>query len=158
MPNFKTEIFKSRALGLAVRQFRRRAGLTQKALGLKAGLTGDAARTWITQVEIGARKPTIDLLFRLAGALGVSVDDLLQAALVPCHRQPGGQVRRRKGHDLASRVYRRPATTRPGSVTRSRNPWTRLMWSGRPKILLDNPRATCHKVSPAPLRWTGCDP
>jgi transcriptional regulator with XRE-family HTH domain len=53
---------------------RKRAGLSQEELGFRASLH----RTQIGVLERGARLPRIDTLIKLAGALEVSPDDLLE--------------------------------------------------------------------------------
>ena len=58
-----------------IAQVRVACGLTQAALAQKAGVSG----TYITMLETGARKnPSLDLLKRLAKALGVSIADLVE--------------------------------------------------------------------------------
>lgn len=52
---------------------RKRAGLSQEELGFLASLH----RTEIGMLERGARLARIDTLIKLAGALGVTADDLL---------------------------------------------------------------------------------
>lgn len=56
-----------------VRRQRHAAGLSQEALALEAGLD----RTYISQVEREKRNVTIEVLARLAAALGTSADQLL---------------------------------------------------------------------------------
>jgi len=59
---------------------RRRAGLSQEALGFRASLH----RTEISTLERGERLPRIDTLIKLAGALSVPPGDLLKGvAWVP---------------------------------------------------------------------------
>jgi transcriptional regulator with XRE-family HTH domain len=53
---------------------RRRAGLSQEALGFRASLH----RTEISQLERGARLAKIDTVVKLAGALSVPPADLLK--------------------------------------------------------------------------------
>jgi transcriptional regulator with XRE-family HTH domain len=54
--------------------YRRRAGLSQEALGFRA----DLHRTEIGEIEKGARTPRIDTLVKLAGALSVTPGDLMK--------------------------------------------------------------------------------
>jgi len=56
-----------------VRRLRKAAELSQEALALEAGLD----RTYISQVERRQRNVTIEVLARLAGALGTTADQLL---------------------------------------------------------------------------------
>ena len=59
-----------------VRRLRKDAELSQEELALEAGLD----RTYISQVERRQRNVTIEVLARLAKALGTSADQLLIAA------------------------------------------------------------------------------
>lgn len=61
-------------VGRNVRQARQKAGLSQEALADKAGID----RTYVSGVERGVRNPTVTVLARLAGALGVPVAALLR--------------------------------------------------------------------------------
>lgn len=62
-------------VALVVRTLRRDRGLSQAALAAKAGVT-DA---YIAQLETGKKKnPSLDVLKRLAKALGVPVAELLE--------------------------------------------------------------------------------
>jgi transcriptional regulator with XRE-family HTH domain len=56
-----------------IRALRRERGLSQEALCERAGISVDA----VTRIERGSRVPTLDTLERLAGALGVSVVELV---------------------------------------------------------------------------------
>jgi transcriptional regulator with XRE-family HTH domain len=49
-------------------------GLTQEALAAEAGL----APTYVGQIERGSRSPTLNVVERLADALGVKPSDLVQ--------------------------------------------------------------------------------
>jgi transcriptional regulator with XRE-family HTH domain len=61
-----------RALGRALRELRRRAGLTQKELGLRAG----ANDTYLSQVETGQRDIRWSTVTRLLHALDATLADL----------------------------------------------------------------------------------
>jgi transcriptional regulator with XRE-family HTH domain len=63
------------ALGRALRELRKQAGLTQKELGLKAS----ANDTYISQVESGQRDIRWSTITRLLMALEVTVADLATA-------------------------------------------------------------------------------
>jgi transcriptional regulator with XRE-family HTH domain len=65
-----------RAAGRAIAARRRRAGLTQESLAEACGLHS----TYISQLERGLKSPTLRVLFRLAGAMGVSPSALIKAA------------------------------------------------------------------------------
>ena len=56
-----------------VRRMRKAAALSQESLALEAGLD----RTYISQVERRQRNVTIEVLARLAKALGTTADQLL---------------------------------------------------------------------------------
>jgi len=58
-----------------VRRLRKAAELSQESLALEAGLD----RTYISQVERRKRNVTIEVLARLARALGTTADQLLIA-------------------------------------------------------------------------------
>jgi transcriptional regulator with XRE-family HTH domain len=64
------------AFGRAVRAARKAAGLQQWRLALLAGCD----RQSITRIENGAHAPTLDRLWPLADALGVSLSDLCATA------------------------------------------------------------------------------
>jgi transcriptional regulator with XRE-family HTH domain len=53
---------------------RERRGLTQEQLAQRAGTT----RVTVARLEIGTRRPSVDLLPRLAKALNVNVNELLK--------------------------------------------------------------------------------
>jgi len=59
-----------------VAEWRRHRGLTQVALAERAGVTQAA----IASIERGKRKPSVELLMKLADALGVTMDDLVTVA------------------------------------------------------------------------------
>ena len=66
---------------------RRCLGISQEALGFRAGLH----RTEVSILERGARLPRIDTLVKLAGALGVPAGSLLEGIKWrPGHAEPGG--------------------------------------------------------------------
>ena len=56
-----------------LQKFRRAKGLSQEGFAHEAGIH----RTYISDLERGARNPTIEVVDRLARALGVSLGDLL---------------------------------------------------------------------------------
>jgi CheY-like chemotaxis protein/DNA-binding XRE family transcriptional regulator len=66
----------SRLLGLAVRAQRSRRGFSQEELAFRAGLH----RTYITDIERGARNPSIASIAKLATALRLSLTDLFERA------------------------------------------------------------------------------
>ena len=62
------------ALGMAIREFRARGGLSQEGLAQRAGLH----RTYIGGIERGERNPALLNLVRIAGALGISLSTLVE--------------------------------------------------------------------------------
>lgn len=62
------------AFGLAVRTYREALNLTQEQLAGKAGIH----RTYIGGIERGERNPTLLMIHRLAGALGISAVRLFE--------------------------------------------------------------------------------
>lgn len=69
-----------------VKAGRIKADLTQKELAERCGVTTHA----ITDIEAGRRKPSIDLLFQMAVALGINSADLLNTdeKPLPIKREP----------------------------------------------------------------------
>ena len=65
-----------KALGRAVRKHRHRLGLTQESASERA----DLHRTYLADVERGARNASIGSIVKVANALRVSVSDLFKAA------------------------------------------------------------------------------
>jgi transcriptional regulator with XRE-family HTH domain len=59
--------------GEELRRARESAGLTQEELSFRAGLH----RTYISQLEHDKKSPTLDVVFRLCDALGVSAARLV---------------------------------------------------------------------------------
>jgi transcriptional regulator with XRE-family HTH domain len=68
------------AFGEVLRDLRRKAGLSQEALAGAA----DVDRTYVSLLERGQRQPTLETLFRLAGALDASPSTMVSrtAAIV----------------------------------------------------------------------------
>lgn len=65
----------TKRLGHVLKQLREAKGLTQDALAKRAKVT----RPYITMLEAGVKKnPSLATLKRIAGALGVSVTELLE--------------------------------------------------------------------------------
>jgi transcriptional regulator with XRE-family HTH domain len=69
-------------LGDELRKARNSAKLTQEQLSFAAKID----RTYISQLENNKKSPTVDVLFRICDALGVSASDLL--AHVEASRRP----------------------------------------------------------------------
>lgn len=68
-----TNTFSSR-FGAEVRRLRIERGLSQEALSAMAGLD----RTFISMVERGVRKPTLDSAQRIAEALEISLSEIIR--------------------------------------------------------------------------------
>lgn len=64
------------AIGLAVRDIRRDKSLSQEQLGFAANLH----RTFVSDVERGARNPTVRTLWKIATALGVRPQRIVEVA------------------------------------------------------------------------------
>ena len=60
-------------LGQELRKAREAADLTQEKLSFSANLD----RSYISQLENDKKSPTVDVLFRICDALGISASDLL---------------------------------------------------------------------------------
>ena len=60
-------------LGEELRKARAKAGLTQEELSARAGID----RTYVSMLEHDKKSPTVDVLFRLCDALGVSAARLM---------------------------------------------------------------------------------
>lgn len=71
-------------LGLNIAHARKRAGLSQEELGVRASLH----RTAIGQLERGERVARIDTLIKIAGSLGIGVGVLMEGL----SWAPGGTV------------------------------------------------------------------
>jgi transcriptional regulator with XRE-family HTH domain len=61
-------------LGINLRRLREAKGLSQEAFAFEAGVH----RTYVSDIERGARNPTIIVVENLAIALGVTASDLLK--------------------------------------------------------------------------------
>ena len=61
-------------LGLNVRRLREAKGVSQEAFAFEAGIH----RTYVSDIERGARNPTITIVEKLAVSLGVTASDLLR--------------------------------------------------------------------------------
>lgn len=61
---------------MAVRQLREKAGLSQRALAERAGISA----SWLSRIESGDYDPTWGSMRRVAGGLGVSLERLSEVA------------------------------------------------------------------------------
>ena len=64
----------ARILGINVRKYRKKIGLSQEALADEVGL----AVTYVGQIERGLRNPTLAVVEKFARVLGVTPLELLQ--------------------------------------------------------------------------------
>ena len=68
-------------VGEAIRRARQKAGLSQEAVADKAGLH----RTYISLVERNKKSPTLDTLFRICQAIGVSTSAIVKRVEDMCN-------------------------------------------------------------------------
>lgn len=82
-----------RTLGGRIARMRTRSGLTQEQLAERAGI----GASYVARIEVGQRRPTLDVLAELADALGV-----------PLHRLLADErsVRAAEGHEAFGRTAR----------------------------------------------------
>jgi transcriptional regulator with XRE-family HTH domain len=71
----------SKILGRNVRRVRETLGASQEEIAFRAGMN----RAYLSDVERGARNPTVKIVGRLAKALNVDAAELFRA---PIERQP----------------------------------------------------------------------
>jgi Predicted transcription factor, homolog of eukaryotic MBF1 len=62
------------AFGPVLRKYRLAAGLSQEELGARLGYE---TANYISCLEIGTRKPSVELLFKIAAALNVKAVELI---------------------------------------------------------------------------------
>src|SRR5262245_25419474 len=108
MANELKEIARNLALSMAT--LRRKRNLTQSAL---AGLA-QVPRSTVTHLESGAGNPSLTNLARIAGALQVSIEELLARPRASCKLVKAGEmtgVRRSQG---AAMVYKLLPDAIPG--------------------------------------------
>lgn len=66
---------KQDAFGIVLRIYRQEKGLTQEQLGERV----DVVRSFICSLENGHRQPSLQMVLKLAAALGVRAGDLVNA-------------------------------------------------------------------------------
>jgi transcriptional regulator with XRE-family HTH domain len=76
-------------LGEELRKARELAGLTQEELSFRAGLS----RPYISQLERDLKSPTLETLFLICDALGLSASEIV-ARVEITRRRPGGIPKR----------------------------------------------------------------
>jgi CheY-like chemotaxis protein/DNA-binding XRE family transcriptional regulator len=81
---------KKKEFGAAVKSERTRLGYSQEILAERA----DLHRTYITDIERGARNLSLETIYKLAGALGVSIEALFR------HNEIQNQVEQFIGNDF----------------------------------------------------------
>ena len=64
-------------VGKNVRRYRELKGISQEELGAQSNLH----RTYVSGVERGIRNPTVEIIKKLADALGVEPNELLEAPI-----------------------------------------------------------------------------
>ena len=64
------------AFGPILRQFRVNAGLSQEELGARLGYNSSG---YVSRLELGEKKPSVELLFLIAEALAVEPSELIKA-------------------------------------------------------------------------------
>ncbi len=62
------------AFSKVLRERRKQAGLTQEKLALEAGVQ----RNYVSLIERGIHQPTINIIFKLAAALGCTPSDMIR--------------------------------------------------------------------------------
>ena len=61
-------------IGNKIKALRKQSGLTQKKLASLMGIAHQSISDW----ELGKKKPTVETLKKIAGALGISVSTLIE--------------------------------------------------------------------------------
>ena len=79
------------AFGQTVRSVRESAGVAQEALALIAEMD----RSYLGRLERGEKQPSLDVVFRLAAALGVAPGDLV--AKIEARSRKAEKVKRARG-------------------------------------------------------------
>lgn len=82
---------KEKELGALLRRLRQEQGITQRALAERLHVSAQAVSKW----ETGAGVPDVQILPKLAGCFGVSVERLLAGDLEP-NESDGGNMKRTK--------------------------------------------------------------
>lgn len=89
MEDFKVR-FDPTCIGKNIQTYREKQHLTQKALGKQCGVSNNT----ISRIENSVKMPSIELLERIASALHVTVDHLLEGCTVAdFHKQPSEELR-----------------------------------------------------------------
>lgn len=64
------------AFGPTLRKYRQAAGLSQEELGARLGYE---TANYVSCLEIGTRKPSVELLFKIARALNIKPSEIVSA-------------------------------------------------------------------------------
>jgi transcriptional regulator with XRE-family HTH domain len=86
-----------------LRELRRKRGLSQMKLGVKAGVN----LSYLNKLERGEATPGLDLIARLAQALGVATADLVS---VPGKTDPLPELRQRARENLEAAIVKSDRT------------------------------------------------
>jgi transcriptional regulator with XRE-family HTH domain len=70
----KSATLDAKVVGEVIAQLRKKKGVSQEVL---SGLA-DIARTHLSAIERGERKPTLETLYKICGALGVSMESVVR--------------------------------------------------------------------------------
>lgn len=62
-------------IGDELKKTREQAGMTQEQLAFEA----DVDRTYISELENNKKSPTVEMLFRICGGLGIKASELIAA-------------------------------------------------------------------------------
>jgi transcriptional regulator with XRE-family HTH domain len=76
-------------LGDEIRKVRLAANLTQEQLAFEA----DISRNYVSLLELNQKSPTVDVLLRIARAVGVRASALIEAIEDKASRSPGRKAR-----------------------------------------------------------------
>jgi transcriptional regulator with XRE-family HTH domain len=76
----------SATLSSRLRHFRKAQGLSLKALSQRSGVS----QAMLSEIERGAKNPTVKLAYQVAQALGISISSLLEGPLPPTSAKPAG--------------------------------------------------------------------
>jgi transcriptional regulator with XRE-family HTH domain len=149
-------------LGAQVRALRRERGLTLKALGRRAGLS----HPFLSQVERGLARPSMDSVQRIAGALEVPVGQLW----APPRPEEAELIRREEGETVEERgaalrelgaepaVREWTARSRRWPATADRRPGEVLLYVARGAVEVDLAGALYTLGEGDSLRFDGATP
>ncbi len=127
-----------KTLGLRIRRFRIEKGLIQTELASAAELS----KTYISELESGAgRRPSAEVLLRIADALGVTIGDLLGRVVRPrvSHEIPPGLAEFAEKEKLSQADVMMLASIRfRGDAPRSAHRWRHIYDAIRASRVLDD--------------------